>query len=82
MTTRHADFSLRHAERLGDERLQRAIGFVVLRRSPHAGFEIRLAVCVTRETVDAICAAGRGEADGEPAQLSNVRVPVSMPSSQ
>ena len=82
MTTRHADFSLRDAERLGDQRFQRAISLVVLGRRAHAGFEIGLAVCVQRAPVYAVCAAGRGEADGEAAQLSKVRVPVSMPSSQ
>lgn len=80
MTTRHGDFAFGDAEGFGDQRLECAIGFVVLRRSAYAGFEER-AGFIARAAIDAIRAAGRGEADAEFAQ-STPRVPSNMPSSQ
>lgn len=64
---RHVDFALRDAERLGDERLQRAVGFVVLRRGADARLEIE-AGFVLGAAVDAIGAAGWREADAQAAQ--------------
>lgn len=80
MTTRHGDFALGDAERLGDQGLQRAIGFVVFGRGADAGLEVRAAI-VLGAAVDAVGAAGWGKADAQAAQRKP-RVPSSMPSIQ
>jgi hypothetical protein len=63
LTTRHADFASRNAERFGDQCFQGAIGFVVLRRGAYAGFEIGLAVWAERAAIDAVGAAGGRQAN-------------------
>jgi hypothetical protein len=82
LTTQPADFAFRNTERFGDQLFQGAISFIVLGRRAYARLEVRLAVCVARTGFDAVGAAGGRQANRYPAQLSSVRLPVSIPSSQ